>query len=120
MSTSSIARMKWLCAVALLLAVTGCDNPESRGKAHYQRVCVACHGAQGQGVGRLGTPLVTSAVLQQADDQVVAFLKAGRLPGDPANTTGMLMPPRGGNPKLTDDDLRDITAYLRTLIHPSR
>jgi hypothetical protein len=26
------------------------------------------------------------------------------------------MPPKGGNPALTDSDLNDITAYIRTLV----
>src|SRR5690606_31984637 len=40
--------------------------------------------------------------------------------GDPANTTGMLMPPRGGNPDLTDTQVADIVTYLRGLQDPRR
>src|SRR5262249_38319697 len=43
------------------------------------------------------------------------FVKVGRQPWDPLNTTKVQMPPRGGNPMLSDDDLRDIIAYVRTL-----
>lgn len=32
-----------------------------------------------------------------------------------ANTTGVAMPPKCGNPSLTDQDLADVVAYLRTL-----
>lgn len=30
-------------------------------------------------------------------------------------TTGVVMPPLGGNPALTDADLIDVIAYVRTL-----
>ncbi|MCH8852707.1 MAG: cytochrome c oxidase subunit 3 [Planctomycetes bacterium] len=36
------------------------------------------------------------------------------MPFDPENTTGIQMPPRGGNPMLKDDDLLRIVGYLRT------
>ena len=33
----------------------------------------------------------------------------------PDNTSGVEMPPKGGNPGLTDEQLTDIIAYIRTL-----
>ena len=54
-------------------------------------------------------------ITSQSDAELVAFIKAGRLPADPLNTTGIAMPPSGGNPSLTDDDLANIVAYIRTL-----
>ena len=44
----------------------------------------------------------------------LAFLKVGRMPFDPMNTTGIQMPPKGGNPLLSDQDLLDAIALLRT------
>jgi len=46
---------------------------------------------------------------------MVDFLREGRRANHPENTTGIDMPPRGGNPSLTDQDLADITAYLRQI-----
>jgi disulfide bond formation protein DsbB len=34
---------------------------------------------------------------------------------DPENTTGVAMPPKGGNPSLSDGDLQNVVAYIRTL-----
>jgi disulfide bond formation protein DsbB len=34
---------------------------------------------------------------------------------DPLNTTGIAMPPKGGNPALTDGQIVDIVAYLRSI-----
>ena len=42
-------------------------------------------------------------------------IQVGRPAGDPLNDTGVDMPPRGGNPSLSDEDLAHIVAYLRTL-----
>jgi disulfide bond formation protein DsbB len=50
-----------------------------------------------------------------SDADLIAFVKKGRPASDPANTTKVDMPPKGGNPTLTDQDLTDIVAYVRTL-----
>lgn len=86
------------------------------GKAHYDSVCIACHGADATGLPNLGKDLTNSEFTQSLTDQeLVDFIKMGRSVGDPENTTGVDMPPKGGNPALSDQDLYDIVAYLRTL-----
>jgi disulfide bond formation protein DsbB len=86
------------------------------GKTLYNTTCIACHGDGGIGVEGLGKPLTTSEFVSgMNDDEFHAFLLVGRPSSDPANTTGVDMPPKGGNPALTDDNLYDIIAYIRTL-----
>ena len=86
------------------------------GKTHYDSVCIACHGADATGVANLGKGLTNSEFTQGlSDEEFVEFIKMGRSVSDPANTTGVDMPPKGGNPALSDQDLYDIVAYLRTL-----
>jgi disulfide bond formation protein DsbB len=64
----------------------------------------------------LGKNLVTSQfVVGQSDHDLVEFIKTGRGPDDPLNTTGVTMPPKGNNPTLSDEDLYHIVAYLRTI-----
>ena len=64
----------------------------------------------------LGKDLTTSTfVAERSDADMVAFLKVGRDPSDPLNTTGIAMPPKGGNPALNDQDLLDIVAFVRTI-----
>ena len=88
----------------------------AQGEILYAQACVACHGPDGAGVEGLGKPFTTSEFLLTVDDaELVAFIKQGRDPSDPANTTGVAMPPKGGNPALTDAQLADIVAYVRTL-----
>lgn len=101
-------------ALLLLLLACGPRTPEARGERHYQRVCAACHGVDGGGIGKLGTPLAGSEILGKSDAELVALIRKGRLPYDRESKTGMLMPPRGGDPRLSDDDLADIVAYIRS------
>ncbi len=55
-------------------------------------------------------------ILGKTNDELVAFITVGRMPFDPLNTTGIQIPPRGGNPMLKDDDLLMIVRYLRTFV----
>ena len=50
-----------------------------------------------------------------SDEEAVAFLKEGRRANHPLNERGVDMPPKGGNPGLSDDDLLLIVAYMRSL-----
>ena len=97
------------------VAPTPSGDPEA-GKQQFDMVCIACHGPGGVGVEGLGKPFTTSEFLLTVDDQeLLTFIKTGRPISDPANTTGVDMPPKGGNPALTDEQLLDIIAYIRTL-----
>ena len=78
--------------------------------------CAACHGPTGGGIPGLGKDLTSSEfVSDKTDDELISFIKVGRDPSDPLNTTGMAMPPKGGNPALSDEDLFNILAYLRSI-----
>lgn len=86
------------------------------GEEQFNSLCIACHGPGGVGVEGLGKPFTTSEFLLTVDDaELLEFIKVGRPISDPANTTGVDMPPKGGNPALTDEQILDIIAYVRTL-----
>ena len=85
------------------------------GLVAYTSTCSACHGANGQGVPGLGKRVGSVFVDETSDPELVEFLKVGRSTGDPLNTSGVDMPPRGGNPSLDDDHLRDLVTYIRSL-----
>jgi disulfide bond formation protein DsbB len=94
----------------------GAGGNAANGEALYNGSCIACHGAAGVGVDGLGKPFVDSTFINEStDDELVAFLLVGRPADDPANTTGIAMLPKGGNPSLTDSDLADLVAYMRSL-----
>jgi disulfide bond formation protein DsbB len=89
------------------------------GKTAYDSTCIACHGADAKGMTGLGKDLTTSEFVKTTSDaDMVAFIKIGRPASDPANTQGVDMPPKGGNPALTDQDILDIVAYVRSLQAP--
>lgn len=88
----------------------------TKGKTVFGGTCAACHGPAAKGVTGLGKDLTTSAFVKgQTNNQLVAFIKQGRPTSDPANTTKIDMPPKGGNPALSDKDLADVVAYMRSL-----
>jgi disulfide bond formation protein DsbB len=79
-------------------------------------LCSACHGPDARGIPNLGKDLVTSEfVAGLTDEELLQFIKTGRPIWDPLNTTGLDMPPKGGNPALTDEEILAIIAYLRSL-----
>ncbi len=86
------------------------------GRELFLRVCASCHGPRGEGMTGSGKELrVNEFVAGRDDAKLVDFLRVGRQPWDPANTTKVQMPGRGGDPRVTDDDLRDVVAYLRDM-----
>jgi disulfide bond formation protein DsbB len=86
------------------------------GRELFNQTCIACHGVHGQGIPNLGANLQQSAfIARQPDDALVAFIKTGRVPGDPKSVLNLTMPPKGGNPALDDQGIHDIVIYLRAL-----
>jgi mono/diheme cytochrome c family protein len=80
------------------------------GAAIYQQTCVACHGQNGKGAIP-GAPDFTrpDGVLTQPRDVLLKHSTEGfQRPG-----SAMAMPPRGGNPALTDAQIERVLDYLR-------
>jgi cytochrome c5 len=101
--------------VTALSATAG--DPE-HGETLYMSSCVACHGPDGSGVVGLGKslhPNDSELVRESSDEELAEFIKVGRQPDHPLNTTGIAMPPKGGNPALSDEGIYDIIAWMRTL-----
>ncbi len=89
------------------------------GQQLYHKTCAACHGADGRGLVPLGKPLRNGRFMREADDAALFDLIAnGRMPKDPLNTTGALMPARGAQ-GLTDEQVRSVIAYTRTMQDPA-
>lgn len=88
----------------------------AKGKDLYTSTCAACHGPDGKGIQGLGKDLTASEFVKGLSDaELLDFIKKGRDAGDPDNTTGVAMPPKGGNSALTDEQLMDIIAYIRSI-----
>jgi mono/diheme cytochrome c family protein len=102
---------------AQIAAELGVDpHAIERGRVVYAANCSSCHGAGGEGLEGSGKPLVTSTfVAQQSLPELVTFIESGRSLSDPANTTGIVMRPRGGNPMLAQGELRDVATFVAFL-----
>jgi len=116
-------------ALVLSIAACGGDSKEepgggraspelaAKGEVLFRKTCIACHGPAGEGMPNLGKDMTRSEFIKsKTDEELLAFIKVGRRPGDPLNTTGVDMPPKGGFPALDEDDLKAIVAYIRTLM----
>ncbi len=128
-------KLMYLFVVGLVVALAlsacggGSDTEESEepageglvgnatsGKTHFDGTCSACHGVDAKGLPALGKDLTNSDfVKNQSDMELVEFIKIGRPASHPDNTTGVDMLPKGGNPALSEQQLYDIVAYIRTL-----
>jgi len=87
-----------------------------QGRQQFITNCTACHGEHGEAKPNLGKDIAHSKfVAERTDDEVMAYIKVGRRVNDPLNTTGVDMPPKGGNPALNDAQIRQIIAYIRAL-----
>lgn len=86
------------------------------GKTLFGQTCAACHGMDAKGLPKLGKDLTTSTfVTDKTDKDLLQFIEQGRQPSDPLNTTGVAMPPKGGNPALTDQQIMDIISYVKSI-----
>ncbi|MBL4590491.1 MAG: c-type cytochrome [Phycisphaerales bacterium] len=89
------------------------DGP---GRDLFIAMCSACHGANGEGMDGLGKPFTSSLFIKDSTDkEIITLVKMGRPIWDAANTTGVDMPSKGGNPAMSDDELNEIIIYIRSI-----
>lgn len=129
MRTKSIVTMAGAAGMVSLMALAGCGGEASGGNSDnsnagtaldgapiFRRVCAACHGAAGKGMPNLGKDMTNSAFIKDStDEELLKFVKVGRLPSDPLSDGKSSMPPKGGDPTLTDKQLMDVIAFMRTI-----
>ena len=105
-------------AIGFLFATTAFAADVAKGKQLYGQLCVSCHGATGAGDGPVGAALppamkprnlVTEPMKYATDDaKFLELLKKGGA----AVGLNALMPANG---QVSDDDLKAIIAYVRSL-----
>jgi cytochrome c5 len=79
------------------------------GNDGYHQTCIACHGENGRGTIP-GAPDFTrkDGVLSKSHPGLLQRIKNGFIsPG-----ASLAMPPKGGNPDLSDKDINDVLAYM--------
>jgi disulfide bond formation protein DsbB len=102
------------------IALPGDPN---RGGTLYGQNCATCHGANLEGgIGAVLNPIDKLPGVTNSLDPafLIQIITTGRQPqtGDPK---AIAMPPKGGNPNLTDQDIKDLASYIITQnqINPS-
>jgi mono/diheme cytochrome c family protein len=112
-----IQRIAVLAVCGLTLGLTAPSGwaetgDPAKGKAIYERLCVACHGAQGKGDGPAGqmmrppaANLSSTKVKDKPDAELFQTIQNGRPPTPMAAFKG----------QLSDQQIRDVVAYIRTL-----
>ena len=138
LSNKSTARLAWLVVipgltVGLILALmgflgvfTGEDEPANsstaniedseiaQGREVFLQYCAICHAPDAGGIPGLGKNLLESEFVRSTNNEDLrAFIIKGRSVDNPANTTGVAMPARGGNSMLSDGEIDQIINYLR-------
>lgn len=85
------------------------------GQALFENTCVACHGVDGKGTIP-GVPdlAVAGGRLAQPDRVLIRHV----LDGFQSAGSAMAMPPKGGNPGLTEADMAALLAYMRSTFKP--
>ncbi|MDH0646963.1 c-type cytochrome [Pseudomonas sp. GD03858] len=99
-----------LCAGLLALAATFATHAETA--PSQVATCVACHGAQGQGIPALGAPRLAGQQAEYLLTQLNDF-KAGRRGYDPRDSHGAQM--RAIAAGLTEGDLALLASYFAGL-----
>lgn len=109
-----------ITALPTEVAVVYSAQDVSQGRSFFTATCSACHAPNARGVMGLGPDLVEGEFVMDIDDEGLHdFIVVGRRAFDPDNKTGIDMPAKGGNPALTDENIYQIIAFLRTEADPS-
>ena len=106
-------RFAIMLAFALTSAWAVADDDSSAvsvGHAIYSQTCIACHGANGKGtIPGVADMTDADGALAKPDEELLKSITEGlQSPG-----SVLAMPPNGGNPTLTDEDVNAVLAYLR-------
>jgi mono/diheme cytochrome c family protein len=86
------------------------------GQQVFGKACVTCHGPTGGGMPNLAPSLVGSEFVRNSDDGAITkVIRLGRGVEDPNNKSKKVMPARGGNPFLSDNDIAHLVAFVRKI-----
>lgn len=100
-----------LCALGLTLLLAGsllsgpllaADDAAATGKAVYEKTCAACHATGVAGAPKLGDKEGWGPLLDKSIEQMTGVVISGK----------GAMPAKGGNPQLSDDEIRAAVSYM--------
>jgi mono/diheme cytochrome c family protein len=116
-SSVMLSELKSLLTVACVLSLTaiGVASAECNvsggdwraGSKIYHQTCITCHGENGQGTVA-GAPDFRAGVLGYPAPTLMEHIKNGFR----SRSAPKAMPPKGNNPDLSDQDIKDVLNYL--------
>jgi mono/diheme cytochrome c family protein len=100
-----------------VLADVTMENVDTEaGQRMYDEVCAPCHGQDATGIAGIDVNLRRSKFVGGATmEQLAVFLIYGLGINNPFNITEIRMPPRGGRDELTNQDMLNMAAYLKSI-----
>ena len=106
MNVSKASLLLFLIMLSPLLTA----QQSNTGKTLYEQSCLVCHGEDGTGA-MPGVADFTGAKgpLNQRDEQLAKSIRDGIQ----SKGAVMAMPPKGGNPQLSDKDIENIIKHMR-------
>ncbi len=110
MQNSSMVTNSRMLIMGLFILASTSLHAESRGEKLFLQNCAVCHAADGGGA-MPGVPDLAGspAWTKQSDKEILERVKQGiQKPG-----ATIAMPPKGGNAKLSDNELLEIVSYMR-------
>lgn len=110
MVKSQMVRYLYIPGFFLLVTYTQIVMSAPKGEQVYEQSCIVCHADDGSGAMPGVTDLSTNREWSNLKDaQLLTLLKNGiQKPG-----ATVIMPPLGGNPDLSEDDLKAVISFMR-------
>jgi cytochrome c5 len=87
------------------------------GQKVYEATCFVCHGKDGKGA-LPGVPDMTSKKSRLKQDDALLLKHATE--GYQSKGSMMAMPAKGGNPSLTEKDMKNVIAYMKANFLPDK
>ncbi len=109
-----VAGIAFIFSLGVTITVNAAGDA-AKGKASYA-VCLACHGANGEGNTLLNAPLIGGQSVWYIERQLKNF-KAGIRGGDPKDIYGAQMRPMAMT-LVNDEVIADVAAYVTSLKPP--
>lgn len=106
-----------LAAVFLLALSANAEDDVINGREVYGGTCIACHGESGKGeIPGVADFTSKKSALTKTDEVLFDHI----LNGFQSANSDLEMPALGGNEELSEQEIKNVIAYLRATFQPKR
>ena len=97
---------KLIIAISAFALVSLAATAQASGENTYKTACFACHGTGAAGAPKLGDKAAWKDRIAQGNEKLYEHSLKG------FKGAKGVMPPKGGRPNLTDDQIKAVVAYM--------